>query len=256
VRTFVKRNASAPRGFFGCEAAGLQWLSAAPGGAKCANVVVHNDESLTLERIESTRPTHAAAEKFGNSLARTHDAGAAGFGAPPEGWAGPGFFGPLQNPLPMSFGNQARWGEFYADERLLPMAQRAAPRLDRSALDAIDEVMNRCRAGDFDDDDPPARIHGDLWSGNLMWTADGVVLVDPAAHGGHRESDLAMLDLFGCPFLDIIVEGYRSVHLLRAGWRDRIGLHQLFPLLAHVVLFGGGYSQQVEAAAQGVLKLS
>lgn len=89
-----------------------------------------------------------------------------------------------------------------------------------------------------------------------MWTADGVVLVDPAAHGGHRESDLAMLDLFGCPFLDIIVEGYRSVHLLRAGWRDRIGLHQLFPLLAHVVLFGGGYSQQVEAAARGVLKLS
>lgn len=80
--------------------------------------MVQDDESLTLERIESTRPTHAAAEKFGNSLARTHDAGAAGFGAPPQGWAGPGFFGPLQNPLPMSFGNQARWGEFYADERL------------------------------------------------------------------------------------------------------------------------------------------
>ena len=82
------------------------------------------------------------------------------------------------------------------------MADRAAARLDAQARDAIDAVIARCDAGDFDDDDPPARLHGDLWSGNVMWTPDGAVLIDPAAHGGHRETDLAMLALFGCPHFD------------------------------------------------------
>ena len=112
----------------------------------------------------------------------------------------------------------------------------------------------QCLAGCFDDDDDqPARIHGDLWSGNVMWTSDGVVLIDPAAHGGHRETDLAMLALFGCPFLDEVRSGYQSVRRLREGWRDRVPLHQLYPLLAHVVLFGGGYGRQTEAAAADAL---
>ena len=74
-----------------------------------------------------------------------------------------------------------------------------------------------------------------------MWTADGAVLIDPAAHGGHRETDLAMLALFGCPYLADVLDGYQSVRPLARGFRQRIGLHQLYPLLAHVVLFGGGY---------------
>ena len=142
-------------GFFACEAAGLQWLSAADGGVPCARVIAYDDTSLTLERLDSAAPTRAAAHEFGRRLARTHDAGADAFGAPPHGWTGPGYFGPLQQPLPMSYSAGDRWGSFYANERLAPMADRAATRLDAQARDAVDAVMERCVAGDFDDDDGP-----------------------------------------------------------------------------------------------------
>jgi fructosamine-3-kinase len=248
---FVKRNAEAPPGFFGCEAAGLQWLSAADGGVPCARVIGYDDTSLTLEQLDTAAPSRAAADEFGRRLAGTHDARAAAFGAPPDGWTGPGYFGPLQQPLPMSYSAHDRWGAFYAQERLAPMAERAG--VDAAAREAIDAVMARCDAGDFDDDDPPARLHGDLWSGNVMWTPAGAVLIDPAAHGGHRETDLAMLALFGCPHFEAVLAGYQARRPLREGWRDRVGLHQLYPLLAHVVLFGDGYVRQTLAAAASVL---
>ncbi len=133
------------------------------------------------------------------------------------------------------------------------MARAAADRLDAQCSAAVDAVTAMCEDGDFDDDDSPVRLHGDLWSGNVMWTPDGVVLIDPAAHGGHRETDLAMLALFGCPYFDEVIEGYQSVRALRRGWRGRVGLHQRYPLLAHVVLFGGGYARQTSAAARSVL---
>ncbi len=252
---FVKHRAGAPAGFFAWEAAGLQWLSAPEGAVPCAQVVAVDDASLTLRRLQSVSPTPEAARMFGGRLAVTHDAGAPAFGAGPDGWDGPGFFGPLSQPLPMSLRRHQRWGEFYAEERLGPMADLAAPRLDAGTRDAVDSVAARCRAGDFDDDDRPARLHGDLWSGNVMWTPSGVVLIDPAAHAGHRETDLAMLALFGCPHYDAVIDAYQRVRPLRAGWRDRTGLHQLFPLLAHVVLFGGGYARQTHACARAALTL-
>lgn len=123
---FVKRNPDAPPGFFACEAAGLRWLTAADGAA-CTPVIDCDATSLTLEHLDSAAPSRRAAAGFGARLAVTHDAGAAGFGAWPDGWDGPGFFGPLQNPLPMSLATHPTWGEFYADERLGPMGS-APPR--------------------------------------------------------------------------------------------------------------------------------
>ncbi|OBF26748.1 fructosamine kinase family protein [Mycobacterium sp. ACS4331] len=252
MQTFVKRSLTAPPGFFACEVAGLRWLSEAHG-ALCVEVLEHDRTSLTLRRLESVAPTREAAAAFGASLATTHDAGADGWGAPPSGWSGPGYFGPLSHPLPMTYGVHDTWGRFYAEERLAPIFERARPSLtDRAARD-VSDVMEHCIAGEFDDDDTPSRLHGDLWSGNLIWTGDGVVLIDPAACGGHRETDLAMLHLFGCPYLEDLIDGYQRAHPLRPGWRGRIALHQLYPLLAHVVLFGVGYAQQTHAAARRAL---
>jgi fructosamine-3-kinase len=253
VTDFVKHHAGAPNGYFAWEAAGLRWLSSVAGGVPCAQVVAVDATSLTLRRLDSVTATTDAAYAFGSQLAITHDAGAAAFGAGPDGWDGPGFFGPLSQLLPMSLRPHRGWGDFYADERLAPMAELAGERLDASTRATIDAVLARCRAGHFDDDDQPARLHGDLWSGNVMWTSGGVVLIDPAAHAGHREADLAMLALFGCPHYDAVLDGYQRVRSLRPGWRKRIGLHQLFPLLAHVVLFGGGHVRRTAIVARAAL---
>jgi fructosamine-3-kinase len=247
---FVKRNLNAPPGFFACEATGLAWLGGVTDGVSCARVLRYDETSLTLQRLRSAPPDAEASRAFGRRLAVTHDAGASGFGAPPHGWEGPGFFGPLTRPLPMSLNPHDSWGRFYAEERLVPMLENAGSGLDRAVRADVEHVLTRCARGDFDDGDRPARLHGDLWSGNVMWTEDGAVLIDPAAHGGHRETDLAMLALFGCPYLGAVVDGYQSVHRLRDGWRDRIALHQLYPLLAHVALFGAGYAHQTAAAAR------
>jgi fructosamine-3-kinase len=200
------------------------------------------------------RPDAAAAASFGAALAATHDAGAAGFGAKPDGWTGPVFIGRLEQPCRP----EPAWGAFYAAQRVRPLLKPAVEAGNLSARDAdlVERACDVVAAGAFDDDEPPARLHGDLWNGNVLWSADGVVLIDPAAHGGHRETDLAMLELFGCPYLDAIIRAYDDAHPLRRGWRERIPVHQLHPLAVHAVGHGPGYGAELADAARRTLALA
>lgn len=257
MSTFRKHRPDAPAGFFAAEAAGLRWLAEAEpaGGARVVRVADVGEGWIELERVEEARASREAASAFGAALARTHAAGAAGFGARPDGWNGPIFIGRRELPVGPETGS---WGLFYARDRVEPyldVAVRAGdlgPRDERDARAACALI----RTGAFDDDEPPARIHGDLWNGNVLWTAAGVVIIDPAAHGGHRETDLAMLALFGAPYLDDIVAGYERERPLRAGWRDRVPLHQLHPLAVHAAGHGPAYGRALGEAARAVLALA
>jgi fructosamine-3-kinase len=236
---FAKTLSGAPDGFFAAEAAGLRSLAAADA-VPVPEVVAVTGELLLLEWVPPGAPSAAAAEELGRGLAALHRVGADGFGA-----AAPGYIGSL----PLDNTPAATWPEFYAERRVRPYLRAARDRgaLSESDAAAIEAALDRLAVPE----EPPARLHGDLWSGNVHWAADGRAwLVDPAAHGGHRETDLAMLALFGAPHLDRIVAAYTEAYPLGAGWRDRVGLHQLHPLLVHAVLFGGGYGARAAAVAR------
>ncbi|MDZ5143206.1 fructosamine kinase family protein [Microbacterium testaceum] len=253
MEQLVKTRADAPAGFFAAEAAGLRWLATA-GGARIARVIAVGDDRIALERIAEAAPMRAAAADFGAALAATHTAGADAFGSPPPGWEGDVFIGRRSQPARP----EPTWGAFYAAQRVEPFVPIAVAAGNLSASGA--EVVRRACAliadGAFDDDEPPARLHGDLWAGNVLWAAEGVVLIDPAAHGGHRETDLAMLELFGCPFLDDILAAYDTAHPLREGWRARVPLHQLHPLAVHAAGHGASYGRALVRAAERTIALT
>jgi len=253
MEQLVKTRADAPPGFFAAEAAGLRWLSEAQG-ARIARVFDVGDDRIALERIAEVAPTAESADAFGAALAATHAAGAQAFGSPPPGWEGDIFIGRRPQPARPT----AAWGAFYAGQRVEPFVPLAVEAGNLSASGA--EIVRRACAliaeGAFDDDEPPARLHGDLWAGNVLWSPDGVVLIDPAAHGGHRETDLAMLALFGCPFLERVLTAYDRARPLREGWRERVPLHQLHPLAVHAAGHGPSYGRALVEAAERTLALA
>ncbi|MET0590668.1 MAG: fructosamine kinase family protein [Naasia sp.] len=244
-----KERLDAPDGFFEAEAAGLDWLRSAEsdGGARVVEVIGVGPGWIELDRLDSARPTAEAAREFGAGLAATHASGAPAFGAPPDGWSGPCFIGRQS----LSTEPSESWGRFYADQRVRPYLRVARSRghIDASGAALVERACALIADGRFDDGRPPARLHGDLWNGNLLWTPDGAVLIDPAAHGGHPETDLAMLDLFGCPRLDDILDGYQDATPLREGWERRIPLHQLHPLAVHAASHGSSYAGPLLDAA-------
>jgi fructosamine-3-kinase len=241
---FVKTRAGAAPGEFAAEAAGLRWL-AEPQALRVPRVLDVDEGYLALEWVDDGRLDAAGAEELGRGLAATHAAGAAVFGA--EGACAVAGFGSLR----LSNEPTADWPTFYAERRLRPLAAMARERgaLSRAAREAVERLCERLPdlAGP---PEPPARLHGDLWSGNVLAGADGRPwLIDPSVYGGHREVDLAMLRLFGAPSQRVFA-AYEEVSPLAPGSEERVELYQLLPLLVHAVLFGGGYGDSAEGAAR------
>jgi fructosamine-3-kinase len=240
--TFVKRDPAAPPGFFAAEARGLRWLAEAVDGVPVVRVREVSATHLTLDRLTPVAPTAHAAERFGRQLARTHATGTAVWGRDD----GDGFIGPL----PLAHGPFDSAADLWWEGRVRPYLAQARQRglLDAADVQVVDALAARVH---LPTGETPSRLHGDLWSGNVVWTRTGAVLVDAAAaHGGHREADLGMLALFGLPHLDRVLAAYEEQWPLAAGWRARESLWQLHPLLVHVVLFGGGYVASMRAAVR------
>jgi len=237
----------APADFFDTEARALRWLGEARA-VPVPEVIVALPGLLALEWIQPGRPSPAAAERFGRELAALHRAGAPAFGAD---W--PGFIGALTQDNTPSPGPWAPW---FAERRLSPYLEMSADRgaLSRADVALVERVLSKIE--EYGGQEPPARLHGDLWPGNVLWSAaDRAWLVDPAAHGGHRETDLAQLGLFGgAPHLDRIMSAYRETWPLADGWRARVPLHRLHLLLVHTALFGAAWRDAVVAAAHSALR--
>jgi fructosamine-3-kinase len=238
-RLFVKTRAGAPAGEYAAGAAGLRWLGEA---ITVPEVVFVDDAILALRWIDEGLLDE---EALGRDLAALHAAGAPGFGFAPHG--GALRLGAAELPS----GESDDWADFYARRRIAPLADQALERgaLSREGRAAIERVCERMAdlAGPPED---PARLHGDLWSGNVMAGGDGrPVLVDPAAYGGHREVDLAMLRLFG-RISPTTLAAYEEHAPLADGHEDRVVLYQLLPLLVHAVLFGGSYGASAAQAAR------
>jgi fructosamine-3-kinase len=246
---FAKMHPDPPRGFFTTEAAGLRWLGE-PGVVAVPDVLAVSDGDgdappfLVLEWIELGHSNEHTEADLGRALAALHRATPSTFGR--EDRRSTGSRGLPNEPC-------ETWAAFYATQRLAPLARLAR---DGGALpDHAIAALQRLDASRLTQvggpPEPPARLHGDLWAGNRVVDVDGRSwLIDPAAHGGHREFDLAMMRLFG-GFGSACFAAYAEAHPLADGWEGRVALHQIAPLVVHAVKFGGGY---VEAATRAIVQ--
>lgn len=264
ARVFVKTSPDAAPGAYAAEAAGLRWLGEV-GALPVPAVLAVDARWLALSWVDGGGRLDEAA--LGRGLAAVHRAGAERFGTLPSGGGaddgmgsgrvGTGAAGHAPYVLgPLVLPNTPRdtWPAFYAESRLLPLTRMASDRgaLDAAGVRAVESVAARIEelAGPAE---PPARLHGDLWTGNVHAGADGRPwLIDPAAYGGHREIDLAMLSLFGgwAGSGSAFGAAYDEVWPRAEGHAERVALYQLLPLLVHAVLFGGGYGASASRAAE------
>ena len=249
-RIFVKTHDNPPANFFSTEAVGLKWLRDS-GTVSIPEVLAHCDDPpfLALEWIEPglNRSTRNTDQNLGAALAELHRLSFGSFGRPD---------GRTTGSLGLPNTPQVSWAEFYASQRLQPLAAIARERgalseTDCSALEKIAENLHRSVIAD----DNVSLLHGDLWAGNRLVDSDGQSwLIDPAAHGGHREFDLAMMQLFGGYSADCFA-AYHETYPLNAGFEGRVSLHQLAPLVVHAIKFGSTYKSAVRQAIRQTVTL-
>ncbi len=238
-QVFVKTNESAAPAMFPAEARGLDFLREA-GALPVPQVIAvssgRRDEPafLVLEFLEPSRPGPGHDECLGRGLAQLHRAGTDSFGLDHDNFIGR---------LPQTNSPCDTWVEFYRERRILREVRRARHSGLYNAGDV--QVFEKLTAR-FDDllgaAESPSRLHGDLWGGNLHTSGGDPWLIDPAVYGGHREIDLAMMRLFG-GFSGDVFSAYAEAFPLSPGHAERVELYQLYPVLVHVNLFGGGYVQ-------------
>ena len=240
---FVKSNLVAPKGMFPAEAKGLRWLRETNVirvpeiYAVCRDDATGQAAFLVLEWLEPGQKAAKFDEYLGQGLAALHLSGAPGFGFDSSNFIGS---------LPQDNQPENNWCDFYFRRRLEPQVRRAqnSQKLGASTVLNFDKLYEKLSKL-FDTPEPPARLHGDLWGGNLHTDSSGMpCVIDPAVYGGHREMDLAMMRLFG-GFSSHVFAAYAERYPLAPGFEDRVPLMQLYPLLVHVNLFGGGYAESV-----------
>jgi len=239
---FVKTHPNPPGGMFEAEARGLRWLEEAEA-IRVPLVIAASDGRPAFLALELLAPAKRRAdfdEALGRSLAALH-----AFGAPSYGLDHHNFIGRLAQLNTVT----DDWASFYWTSRLEPQLRLAADRgLVDTAMRRSFEALERGLPERVGPQEPPSRLHGDLWAGNLHVDEEGeAVLIDPAVYGGHREVDLAMMRLFG-GFGERVFAAYREAWPLAPGAAERVSLYQLYPLLVHVNLFGGSYIGSVERA--------
>ena len=249
-RVFIKSNPRSPRGMFAAEARGLAWLAEA-GALRTPRVLAASEpdattQFLALELVGSAAPRRDFDERLGRGLAALHRHGAPRFGLDHDNFVGRL---PQDNGADASTSTSTGWAAFYQTRRLEAQLRRAvdgglASSRMRGGFDRLFAALPDL----VGPEEPPSRLHGDLWGGNLLVDDAGApCLIDPAVYGGHREIDLAMMRLFG-GFGARVFDAYDEAWPLAAGHEERVGLYQLYPLMVHVNLFGGGYVRSVESS--------
>ncbi|MBR9991295.1 MAG: fructosamine kinase family protein [Gemmatimonadetes bacterium] len=234
---------SAPDDMLAQEAVSLERI-AATDTVRVPRVLARPGTWLALEWLEPARGSDAGWAVLGAELARMHRSSAEQYG-----WESPNFIGPL----PQANERSHDWPSFWGAQRLRPQLRQARDRLGGEAIERFEQLLE-----ELDErlsaavPDGASLLHGDLWAGNVHFTAGGVAVIDPSSYYGHREVDLAMAALFG-GFPPAFFDAYSAEWPLHEGADARRGIYQLYYLLVHVNLFGGGYVAQTGGVLASVL---
>lgn len=249
---FLKWGRNAVARTFAGEAAGLQALADPDTPLRIPNVYATQPETddrpgfLLMEWIDTAPPPPTFDADLGEALAVLHHHTEEAYGFSVDNHIG-------RRPQPNSYHND--WPTFFRTQRLHPQVEHARAN-DRWPTDwdaLLDRLLDRLPTH-LPSKPPPSLVHGDLWSGNVMATAEGSpALIDPAVYYGHREVDLAMTDLFG-GFDDAFMDAYRAAWPLSPGYELRASIYNLYHLINHLNHFGGAYAQQVRYTLQRVAR--